>query len=145
METSQWIAVSLQACQGQLGDCRRRARRKEQWGEAERASWRQRHWGRQGAGGAKAPSLKAPSLTRPQTIPDRSLSACTEGGWTSRPSSHELTPFMARTEGREGRCPAPEAFLLPFPTFPPSGTLHSYVKATLEEKLIKYQLKFCAR
>ena len=54
-------------------------------------------------------------------------------------------PVTASGEGREGWRPAPEACLLLFPTFPlKSGTLHSYLQATFEEKLIKYKLKFCA-
>jgi len=55
------------------------------------------------------------------------------------------SPVTTWVEGREGWHPAPEACLLPFPTFPlKSGTLHSYLKAAFEEKSIKYKLKFCA-
>lgn len=128
------------------------------------AGWFPQESTQEGAGGSRAGFLEAeaPRAGREQAGPKPPHSrlphspglrqtlttACQpvqrEAGPADRAAVNS-SPVTAWVEGREGWHPAPEACLLPFPTFPlKSGTLHSYLKAAFEEKSIKYKLKFCA-
>ena len=132
-------------CQGQLGDSHRRVRRKELGGS--RAGFLEAEApgaGREQAGPQPPHSRLPHSPGLRQTLTTACQPAQREAGPADR-AAVSSSPDTAWVEGREGWHPAPEASLLPFPTFPlKSGTLHSYLKAAFEEKLIKYKLKFCA-
>ena len=113
--------------------------------------------GRQGAGGGGV----APSLIREADKPDCGLTVRTGGSWVNRPTSHRVPLLvMGKSGGKRGLvssrpdnislrgcCLHPPLDVLladaccGSPPFPFTSTiLHSYLKAALEEKLIKYKL-----